>query len=151
MTRKQAEQAGLGFETFGTLGKIFSPYYSGSPLMQIKGMADATRALWSIDRKVLVIGPKSGTRQVGTLDVSPISGLVGYPMFSDNGIIVKTEYQFPVSWLQSFHVKSSIQKANATWRLYKHVYNLESQMPRGHWFVWLYGDLPQYDNTQPDP
>jgi hypothetical protein len=77
----------------------------------------------------------------------------GYPMFNKDGIIIKTEHTIPLKIFSTFQVQSSIKLANGIWNMTtKYVYDLESEMPKGHWFAWLYGQRPSPPPTPPpDP
>jgi hypothetical protein len=68
--------------------------------------------------------------------------MVGYPSFTQNGLLVKVEYSYPIFVNDPLDVYSAIVLARGPWIVQKADYDLESQQPGGHWFITLEATRP---------
>jgi hypothetical protein len=81
-----------------------------------------------------------GVRNGGTVPlISPATGLVGYPTYSDMGITIKTLFNPFIRLAQLVTVESSLAFANGSWGAYYVRHELESQTPNGKWFTHFTG------------
>src|SRR6185503_15522676 len=127
------------FENHGVNVKLDSPYLWGSPRNMVKQIAAAAGISWVIDRNVLAIMPQNKARGGGGLLVAPETGMVSYPGFTAVGVLVKQEFSRALSYRQKFTVKSDIVPACRDWMINRLEYDLESEVPKGHWFVTIEG------------
>src|SRR6185503_14364941 len=125
------------FENHGVNVKLDSPYLWGSPRNMVKQIAAAAGISWVIDRNVLAIMPQNKARGGGGLLVAPETGMVSYPGFTAVGVLVKQEFSRALSYRQKFTVKSDIVPACGDWMINRLEYDLESEVPKGHWFVTI--------------
>lgn len=129
-----AGQMELGFEHNGVNTKLASPYYDGTAWQRMTEIAQHGNFDAVVDRGTLVISPRGTPRQGDTVAVDAQHGMVGYPAFVENRIIVKTLFNPAIKLLGKIKVTSTLTPANGTWQVYKIDYELESQMPHGRWF-----------------
>jgi hypothetical protein len=104
-----ARQMGLGFENNGVSVKLSSPYLSGSAKVQAQKVADWAGIEWTIDDGKLAIWPKGGNRNTPNVPtISPSTGMISYPAFTQQGIIVKTVFNPQISFGSLIKVESSL-------------------------------------------
>jgi hypothetical protein len=60
--------------------------------------------------------------------------MVGYPVFSGNGIALTTEFNPDLQLGRQVNVTSSLSVANGLWNPFSIVHELESETPGGSWF-----------------
>lgn len=163
-----ARQMSVGFENNGVSIKLASPYLSGSAKAQAQKVAEWAGIEWTIDGNKLAIWPRGGNRNTpNTPTISPETGMVGYPAFTQNGIIVKTVFNPQISFGSLIKVQSSllsgIEKAQkpqqlpntptnatvfpTTWAVNKIDHSLESNTPRGEWVSTIYAYNPSFSQT----
>ena len=145
-----ATQLGRNLQNSGVTAQISNPYYTGSGRDQIlaicrdancecvfEGETGAGEQASATGGATVAIWPKGASR-VGTATVvSPDTGLVGYPSWTANGIVLTTLYNPTITYGAPLSVQSSIQNACGTWTVYKVGHELESETPDGKWFTHL--------------
>ena len=67
--------------------------------------------------------------------ISPDLGLVGYPTFTYQGVIVKALFNSSLKYGSLIEVQSSLKPATGTWVVTNLTYELESETPNGAWFM----------------
>jgi hypothetical protein len=140
VAKQLAGKMGLVFENNGIVGKISNPYFYGSARSQMLALAKAARFAWSDDdQKTLAIWPmdKGRTTSAGSLVFAPPPDgiMVGYPIGTPTGILVKGEFSRPVAFGSKITVKSQLTSANGEWNITRLEYSLEQEMPHGEWFI----------------
>lgn len=153
-----ARQMNLGFENNGVNVKLASPYFSGSFMTQAQKVAEHAGIEWSITGSTLAIWPKGGNRKTPNVPVvSRATGMVGYPAFTQQGIIVKTIFNPQISFGSLVKVESTILSAIATaqgasgattfpteWAVNKLDLALDALVPKGEWLSTIYAYNPNY-------
>lgn len=132
-----ASTMGLIFENNGVEGQLSNPYFSGSALTQVKECARAAGLLYTIDRGVLAIWPKAGFREGDATVISPETGLVGYPSFTSNGLVLVTEFNPDVRLGGQIQVQSSLDVACGIWTVYQVAHTIEAERQGGPWFTHI--------------
>lgn len=85
-------------------------------------------------------GRASGLRKY---QFSP-SNYIGYPYFTDTGIILRTDVMTDINLMDLFQVSGSeVNAANDVWQVWKIDYDLQTLTPSGHWSIILYGNRYQ--------
>lgn len=134
-----ADQMGFAFEDNGVDVKLASPYFPGTALQQVKLCARAAGINYTTDRGVLAIWPSDGFRAGEVPLISPKTGMVGYPVFSSNGIVINALYIPTVKQGGQIDVESSLAVATGRWNVFSVVHNLESERVGGPWFSYISG------------
>lgn len=149
-----ARQMNVGFENNGVDGTITNPYYRGSIDAQRKQCAeDAGINAEIVNGNVLAIWPRFGSRNTSKIPLiapPPSGAMVGYPSFTQQGILVHNVFNPEVAFGAKVQVKTSekaLQKANGTWTIYKLDLALDTQVPKGQWKASLYC----YNQDSPNP
>lgn len=146
-----ARQMNLGFENNGVNANLSNPYLSGSLLTQMRTVAEhANINAEIVNGNVLAIWPKFGYRtsntQMPLIAAPPEGTMIGYPSFTQQGIMVRDLFNPQVAFGGRVKVKSQVQKANGIWAVHKLDLALDSQVPRGEWLAMIYGYSPDAPN-----
>lgn len=132
-----AQEMGYQFEDGGVQVTLASPYLSGTPRMQVEAVAQAAGINWVIDDETLAIWPAGGTRGGLIPLLSPDTGLINYPAFTQNGLALTVLFTPSITFGGQVQVESSLTPANGTWTVFSVTHELESEMPGGKWFTRL--------------
>ena len=122
-------------ENSGVQTVLENPYLPGTLRDQALAVARAARCNMLIDEQVLAIWPLGSTRQGLTLALSPETGMVGYPQFTQNGIALTTLFTPSLTFGQRIDVTSSLGAANGSWTVASVQHNLDAELPGGQWFT----------------
>jgi hypothetical protein len=160
-----ARQMNLGFENNGITATLTNAYFGGSAKIQAQRCAAAANISWGvIGGNLLSIWPKGGNRNTPTVPViSAANGMIGYPAFTQQGIIVKTLFVPTISFGSLISVQSSLLSAIASaqpgqpalgggttstfpsqWTVNKLDLALDSLLPKGQWEATIYAYNPRY-------
>jgi len=133
-----AMTAGLNFVNSGVSVQLSNPYFPGTALAQIRECADAADIFFAIDNGTLQIWPKTGARNTPRVPViSPATGMVGYPTFSSNSLMITTRFNPSVVIGGVIEVQSSLTPACGKWIAVQISHSLESETPDGQWFTHI--------------
>ncbi len=137
LMRQLAGTMGLEIEDNGVNVKLANPYYAGSPWGQAEAIARAGNFDLIYEANKMVISPRGKPRQGGSPVISRETGLVGYPMFNQNVVIVRTLFNPAIRQLARVTVESDLTPANGEWQVMSVHHELESETPNGKWFSVL--------------
>lgn len=130
-----ASTMGKRFENNGVSVKLANPYLSGSARDQALAVVQAAGIEWNgLDQDVLAIWPAGGKRGGLSPLISPETGMVGYPSYTANGIMLKTIFNRDVGFGGGIVVQSDLTPANGTWNVFSIDHDLQSLVPGGNWF-----------------
>ena len=137
---KIAQKAGLQFENNGIDAKVMNPYLPGTAIQQMHALAEMARIERVVDCGTLAIWKPGGSRQGGSTLISPQTGLVSYPIFDSQGVIIRTLFQPSLTFGSKIEIQSEMTPACGTWIVHKLSYNLSCMTPKGPWFqdVWAH-------------
>jgi hypothetical protein len=124
-------------------------YLPGTGLSQIKSVAEAGKFNFRIDGSgnsgnnihTLTIWPQNQYTDDPIITLTPFSdpGLIGYPTFSSDGIIVKSTFVNLRQGHQVIIQNSAIEQANSSWYAQNILHQLESERPGGNWMTTFMG------------
>ena len=145
-----ATQLGRNLENNGVTAQLSTPYHTGSGREQIlaicaavgcevafEGETGAGEKASPLGGAIVAIWPRGGSRSGVSTLISPDTGLVGYPSWTANGIVLTTLYNPTITYGAAITVQSSIQNACGKWTVYRVGHELESETPNGRWFTHL--------------
>jgi len=152
-----ARQMNLGFENNGVNTTLPNSYFSGAAKIQAQKCAEQAGISWGVfNGNTLAIWPKGGNRNTPNIPViSPANGMVSYPAFTQQGIIVKTLFDPMISFGSLIKVESSLLSGIAAtkaapetfptqWAVNKLDLALDSLVPKGQWLSTIYAYNPNY-------
>ena len=132
----------LGYKNNGVSSGLTNVYLPGTGVDQIRECAKAANIDYNISLNTLTISPKdTPIPTAGAVPIiTPQTGLVGYPTFSQSGIELTTAFLPNIKQGSNVIVQGSvIVAANATWFVRGVNHDLESETPGGAWFTQLTG------------
>lgn len=137
-----AGQMGLTFENNGVDAVLSYPYLYGSARNQAQSAADQAGINMVIDDKKLAIWPKGGSRSGEAAEVSPETGMIGYPTYTSKGVEVRTLFNPAIVYGAKINVKSDLQAASGEWVAFALTYDLHSETPGGQWEIKIEAARP---------
>lgn len=132
-----AQQAGYRMENSGVSVQTTDPYLTGTTLQQLQKIARTGNFNCVIDNDAIAIWPIDGSRDGEELLFSPDTGLVGYPMRTENGVELTALFNPSVVFGSVVTIESSLTPANGRWTVFRVVHDLEAETPNGKWFTTL--------------
>jgi hypothetical protein len=146
-----AQQMGYRFENNGVNVRLQNQYLSGTGRDQILQAAKAANVNVLFDdttgasgatgapaQGTVAIWPKNSARNVASIPIlSKDTGLIGYPSWTDNGLVLTSMFNPNITFGARVQVQSDITPANGTWTIFKVDHDLESETPDGRWFTRL--------------
>lgn len=142
-------QGGMAFENNGVDVQLSNPHYYGSLKNQILMCLKEVQAWWNGgEGNVFAVWPVSGSRKSASVPViSKDTGMVGYPSFTQQGMIVRSIFFPSIRYGSLVKVNSTLKlplTPNGQWQVYGITYELETLVPHGQWFMTLNLTPPGY-------
>lgn len=131
-----ANQIGYTLKNSGVTGQLQYVYKPGSPKSQIESLCRDVGCDFDIDdaQMIIAIWPKNKARDAEAIKVSPDSGLVGYPAFTQSGLQLTTLYNPNLAYGVPIMIDCPFTAANGQWAVYSLSHRLEANIPQGQWF-----------------
>lgn len=158
-----ARQMSMGFQNNGVTSRLRNPRYAGSAKNQADQLARDAKIVWSnINGNTMAIWPLGGNRSLLQIPIiSPETGMIGYPAFTQQGIVVSTIFDPAIAFGGFVKVISSalnairqaqpnLASANAfptQWSVYKLDLELDALLPGGQWKSVVYAYNTQYSKA----
>lgn len=142
IAKQLADVMGYTFENNGVSVQLSNVYLSGTAMDQLRALVKAANCDLYLDDTVLAITPRGVPRgNVGAIipQISPQSGLRGYPNFDATGVYFECLFNPSLRFGGAFQLVSSIPKASGQWTAQCVGHRLESEKPGGAWFTTVKG------------
>jgi hypothetical protein len=120
-------------ENSGVSVRIANPYLVGTLIDQLRTVARAADINCIVDDSVVAIWPNGAARGARVPLISADTGMIGYPLTTQNGIQVSTLYDPSLAFGLQIHVQSSLTPANGGWTIASVTHDLETETPNGKW------------------
>lgn len=141
--RGQAEGAGFRFRNEGVSASLSNCVFSGSGMQQAQTAANMIGAELVYDDEEAILLPSGGTIAGATTDLTPETGLLGYPVITQSGVEVKTIFNPELRFAGCINLKTSTPKASGTWRIVKLSHKIAANKPGdGSWESHVTGFYP---------
>lgn len=129
---QQAKKIGFTFKNEGVTSSVKNALFTGSPIEQIRQCASQVGAEVVIDDEQVILLKSERKGNVPIL--SKDSGLLGYPVMSQNGIELKAIYNKDFRFAGLINIESEIPRTSGTWRIIKLSHSLDANLPTsGKW------------------
>lgn len=128
-----ATRMGFAFENHGVTAQISDHYTHGTLIDQLWDVAETAGILCSIENKTVRIWPNNGAVDDVAIEVSPQTGLIGYPQFTPVGLRVEMEFRNDVIVGRKLRLISSVPQATGEWYINNMTHDLSTQTPNGPW------------------
>lgn len=132
-----AAEMGVAFENSGVSVQLAYPYLPGTLRQQALACAQAAGINMILDNSTLAIWPKGGVRHGAAVLLNKDTGMVGYPSFTGQGIVVTSIFNPNIAFGGTVQVESALTPACGQWTPFNVSHDLESQVPGGKWFTTL--------------
>lgn len=138
-----ASDLGVSLENGGVTGKVSNPYLPGTPIMQLRALQRAIGFEYVQDdyHSVLAVWPRNGARQQQVMRVAADSSMIGYPAFTQSGLILQTIYTNGLGLGVPIQVESDFAPASGKWVVAKLQHTLECNVPNGRWTTEIEASL----------
>ena len=139
-----AKLLGVNFENSGVSVKLSNPYLCGSLVTQVQSAANAANINAYFDSKNgrLAIWPKKSMRNAQVVEISPATGLIGYPTFTYLAVRFQTLFNPSISYACPVKITSSLQPACGFFVPAYIETRLSSETPDGPWFQMIQATTP---------
>lgn len=151
--------AGLTLVNSGVTTQLSNHASSGTTLDQISDICQAARIAWTLTGKTLHIWPLGGQRDDTVIDMNPATGMVGYPMYTAQGLDVISEFNPAIEVGRRMKVTTSVPNLSpgvqqsysrtlngvnntpaipgddGTYSIFSVQHDLESETTNGRWFT----------------
>ena len=135
-----AKDMGLVFENNNVSVMLTDVYVANTLKEQALELARAANFSLYIDDKVLAITNKYAPRKGLIPEISPASGLVGYPTFDGVGVNFRTLFNPAITFGGSIKLVTDLPQAAGEWIVTSVAHRLESEKPGGAWFSTIRGN-----------
>lgn len=139
-----ATKMGLNFQNNGVTAKLSGQYLYGSAYDQAIKIVRAAGIGWNAgENGTLSIWPRDGSRGDSGVTISPTTGMVGYPTYTQLGIQLRTVFNPAIQFGQMVKIQSQLKAANQTVRVQGLDHDLDALDPSGgQWFSTIKGYNP---------
>jgi len=145
---------GIPFVNYGVTTILTDPHLYGSLKNQIFSVLQQARAWWNGGQgNEFAVWPVNGVRQgQGVPTISAKTGMVQYPTYTQNGMIVKSIFTQEVIFGGLVKIESTLKlplTPNGQWQVLGLSYELDSLVPHGNWFMTMNLVPPGFVGTSP--
>ncbi len=148
-----AKLMGLTFENNGVDTRLSNPYFAGNIRTQMRSCAEhANINAEIVDGNKLAIWPKGGSRTGGDIPlISPGTGMILYPAFTQQGIMIRTLFDPKISFGGLIKVQSRVKAVNdvGQWAVNQLNLALDCQVPKGKWEAIIAAYNPKFPKPLP--
>lgn len=144
-----ASQMDKAFENNGVTGVLVDPYKPGDLKSQLDSICRDLDCDYTVDEPgVLAVWPKGESKKGSpSIILSPETGMVGYPAFSQYGLRVRSIYNPNLAYGRKVEVQSAIGTAAGTWVIQNVTHSLDTETVGGQWFTDI--DCATLSHTPP--
>lgn len=132
-----AVQMGLRFENNGVSVKMPNQYYAGSARSQVQAIVRDSGIEWNAGANgVLAIWNAGQSRGGSTILVSKNTGMISYPTYTSNGIMLRNLFNASMGLGSRIKVETTLKlyPADGEFVVYGLNHHLDCRVPRGRWF-----------------
>lgn len=112
---------------------ISNPHYEGSIFNQLEKICYDYGISMSVMPPQISFWPTDSKRDDVTPLISPKFGLIGYPIFSNGGVMFQTQFSTLLTTGRYINLETSLPHASGTYQLTSVTHELSSMMPDGPW------------------
>lgn len=110
-----------------------NPHYEGSIFNQLEKLCDDFEIAMSVASPTITFWPQNEKKDDVMPLISPEYGLIGYPIFSNGGVMFQTQFSTLLTTGRNIKLVTSLPHASGTYKLTSVSHELSSWMPDGPW------------------
>lgn len=110
-----------------------NPHYEGSIFNQLEKLCDDFEIAMSVASPTITFWPQNEKKDDVMPLISPEYGLIGYPIFSNGGVMFQAQFSTLLTTGRNIKLVTSLPHASGTYKLTSVSHELSSWMPDGPW------------------
>ena len=112
---------------------VTNPHYEGDIFSQLTALCSDVNIAMSVTPPSISFWPQDGERDTVMPFISPDHGLIGYPVFSNGGLMFQTQFSTLLTTGRNVQIETSLPHASGVYKLTSVTHELSSWMPDGPW------------------
>ncbi|EPL1118925.1 hypothetical protein LGA37_003163 [Citrobacter freundii] len=112
---------------------VTNPHYEGSIFTQLESLCNDVNVAMSVTPPSISFWPQDSTRDDVMPFISPEYGLIGYPIFSNGGLMFQTQFSTLLTTGRNVQIETSLPHASGVYKLTSVNHELSSWMNDGPW------------------
>lgn len=112
---------------------VTNPHYEGSIFTQLESLCNDVNVAMSVATPSISFWPQDSTRDDVMPFISPEYGLIGYPIFSNGGLMFQTQFSTLLTTGRNVQIETSLPHASGVYKLTSVNHELSSWMNDGPW------------------
>lgn len=112
---------------------VTNPHYEGSIFTQLESLCNDVNVSMSVATPSISFWPQDSTRDDVMPFISPEYGLIGYPIFSNGGLMFQTQFSTLLTTGRNVQIETSLPHASGVYKLTSVNHELSSWMNDGPW------------------
>lgn len=112
---------------------VTNPHYEGSIFTQLESLCNDVNVAMSVAPPSISFWPQDSTRDNVMPFISPEYGLIGYPIFSNGGLMFQTQFSTLLTTGRNVQIETSLPHASGVYKLTSVNHELSSWMNDGPW------------------
>lgn len=112
---------------------VTNPHYEGSIFTQLESLCNDVNVSMSVAPPSISFWPQDSTRDDVMPFISPEYGLIGYPIFSNGGLMFQTQFSTLLTTGRNVQIETSLPHASGVYKLTSVNHELSSWMNDGPW------------------
>lgn len=112
---------------------VTNPHYEGDIFSQLTALCSDVNVAMSVTPPSISFWPQDGERDTVMPFISPEHGLIGYPVFSNGGLMFQTQFSTLLTTGRNVQIETSLPHASGVYKLTSVTHELSSWMPDGPW------------------
>lgn len=112
---------------------VTNPHYEGSIFTQLESLCNDVNVAMSVAPPSISFWPQDSTRDDVMPFISPEYGLIGYPIFSNGGLMFQTQFSTLLTTGRNVQIETSLPHASGVYKLTSVNHELSSWLNDGPW------------------
>lgn len=112
---------------------VTNPHYEGDIFSQLTALCSDVNVAMSVTPPSISFWPQDGAKDDVMPFISPEHGLIGYPVFSNGGLMFQTQFSTLLTTGRNVQLETSLPHASGVYKLTSVTHELSSWMPDGPW------------------
>ena len=112
---------------------VTNPHYEGSVFDQLQTLCDDLNIAMSVTPPSISFWPQESIKDDVIPLVSPEHGLIGYPIFSNGGVMFQTQFSTLLTTGRNVNLQTSLPHASGIYKLTSVTHELSSWVEDGPW------------------
>lgn len=112
---------------------VTNPHYEGDVFSQLESLCNDVNVAMSVTPPSISFWPRDSTRDDVIPFISPKYGLIGYPIFSNGGLMFQTQFSTLLTIGRKVQIETSLPHASGIYKLTSVNHELSSWMNDGPW------------------